>query len=310
MQKGLTRFALVILALILLGSGLYGCFFSSAPSHKVAYIPLDNRPVNQERVRYLAKGAGITLLMPDETLYRTALDSMQPNPDGSTTGNREALQKWLLEADKSCDYFIISLDQMTSGGLVGSRWLSNGDLTQEYGILDTVVRLCEHNTVYLFDTVMRLASTVDYQGYTLSEYTALRQYGKKARKALEGDELTVDNIIANYTCAPDGGPIATDIPSAVLAQYHAARARKLKLIDYVLQKAGDKVDFFYIGVDDSSPENTIQTNEIQYITSQMGEKSVLGAAADEMGACCLARMICQLYGTEVPLQATYFGGGE
>lgn len=314
MQKRRTRtpllFAVAIFALLLLTCGLYGCLSAPATSHKVAYIPLDNRPVNQERVRYLAKGAGIELLMPEESLYRTALDPMQPNPDGSTLGNREALQKWLLEADKSCDYFIISLDQMTSGGLVGSRWLSNEDLTQEYDILDTVLNLCENNTVYLFDTVMRLASTVDYQGYTLQEYTALREYGMQARRTLEADDLTVDRIIANYTCAPDGAPIATDIPSAVLEQYLASRARKLKLIDYVLQKAGDKVDFFYIGVDDSSPENTIQTNEIQYITSQMGENRVLGAAADEMGACCLARMICRLYNVEVPLQVTYFGGGE
>ena len=42
----------------------------------------------------------------------------------------------------------------------------------------------------------------------------------------------------------------------------------------------------------------------------MGENRVLGAAADEMGACCLARMICRLYNVEVPLQVTYFGGGE
>jgi hypothetical protein len=108
----------------------------------------------------------------------------------------------------------------------------------------------------------------------------------------------------------DGATIQTDIPAAKLAQYHAARTRKLTLIDYAIKKAGDNVDFFYVGVDDSSPQNTIQTNEIRYIRTLLRENSVLGAATDEIALCCLARMILHLYNTEVPLQITYFGGGE
>lgn len=312
MQKKIIIGAAAILALLLLG-----CIFLFRPAERpapakqtVAYIPLDNRPVNQERMQYLAQSAGIPLFMPEESLYRTALDTMHPNPDGSTTGNREALEKWLLDMDAQCDYFIISLDQMVSGGLVGSRWLSNTDLTREYAIIDTVISLCENNTVYLFDTVMRLAPTVDYQGYTLAEYNALRSYGMLERKALSGDALTLDNIIETYSLAPDGTTIATDLSDELLAQYFSARARKLRLLDYALEKAGDKIDFFYIGVDDSSPQNTIQTNEIRYISEKMGDAAVLGAATDEMAACCLARMITKLYGAEVPLQVTYFGGGE
>ena len=315
MQKKSVR-ALIISAVFILGMLLQGCVpFSSlltppSSGHKVAYIPLDNRPVNQERVYYLAKSAGIELLMPDEILYRTALDNMQANPDGSTTGNREKLCQWLLDADAHCDYFIISLDQMTSGGLVGSRWFSNEDLTLEYGIIDTVLSLGTTNTIYLFDTVMRLAPTVGYQGYQLAEYTALRAYGMNPRKTLLGEDLTVEKIIEAYTCAPNGEPIDTDVPKDLLTQHLAARTRKLKLIDYTLRKAERDIDFFYIGADDSSPQNTIQTNEINYITSLMGPNGVLGAATDEIAVCCLARMISQIYDVKVPLQVTYFGNGE
>ncbi len=312
MQKKTIIWAAAVSALLLLG-----CIFLFLPAERpapakqtVAYIPLDNRPVNQERVQYLAQAAGITLFMPEESLYRTALDAMPPNPDGSATGNREALTKWLLDMDARCDHFIISLDQMLSGGLVGSRWLSNGDLTQEFAIIDTVISLCENNTVYVFDTVMRLAPTVGYQGYTLAEYNALRAYGMLSRRELSGDALTVDNIIEAYSLSPDGSPIATELSAELLSQYLSARARKLRLIDYALEKAGDKLDFLYIGVDDSSPRATVQTNEIRYISAKMGDAGVLGAAADEMGLCCLARMITELYNTEVPLRVTYFGGGE
>ena len=276
---------------------------------RVAYIPLDNRPVNKDRVEYLAQSVGIELVMPEEELYRTALDNMQPNSDGSTIGNREKLLAWLREMDGTCEYFIISLDQVLSGGLVGSRWLSNTDLTFEYEIADAIIDLCKNNTVFLFDTVMRLASTVDYQGYDLDTYNTLRSYGREERKLLSGSELTVENIIAGYRYDQNGNKVSTPLSEQTLEKYHASRARKLILADYILRKAGDSMEFIYVGVDDSSPENTIQTNEINYLTGLIGERGVLSAAADELGMCCLARMASILYG-EVELGLTYYGPGK
>ena len=275
----------------------------------VAYIPLDNRPVNKDRVEYLAQSVGFTLLMPEEHLYRTALDNMTPNPDGSTIGNRQALLEWVREVDKTCDYFIISLDQMLSGGLVGSRWLNNTDLTFEYQVADEIIRLCENNTVYLFDTVMRLASTVNYGGYQMNEYNQLRSYGQVARKQLYGNDLTVDNIISGYRYDAIGKKISTPLPESALTDYHASRARKLIIADYILRNAGDNLDFLYIGVDDSTPQTTIQSNEIRYLTQLMGDKGVLSAAADELGMCCLARMTSQVYGS-VGITLTYYGPGK
>ena len=276
---------------------------------RVAYIPLDNRPVNKDRVEYLAQSVGIELVLPEEHLYRTALDNMQPNPDGSTIGNRTALLAWLHEMDATCDYFIISLDQVLSGGLVGSRWLSNTDLTFEYEVADAIIELCKNNTVFLFDTVMRLASTVDYQGYDLDTYNTLRSYGRQERKLLTGDELTVQNIIAGYRYDQNGNKVSTPLSEQTLEQYHASRARKLILADYILREAGDAMEFIYVGVDDSSPENTIQTNEINYLTDLIGDRGVLSAAADELGMCCLARMTSILYG-KVELCLNYYGPGK
>lgn len=41
---------------------------------KLAYIPLDDRPVNVDRVIYLAESGGFEVLMPDADLYSTKLD--------------------------------------------------------------------------------------------------------------------------------------------------------------------------------------------------------------------------------------------
>lgn len=279
------------------------------PLNRVAYLPLDNRPVNKERVQYLAQSVGIELVMPEEDLYRTALDNMTPNSDGSTLGNREALLEWLREVDSTCDNYIISLDQALSGGLVGSRWLSNTDLTLEYEIADEIIELCKNNTVFLFDTVMRLASTIDYEGYSLEEYTAFRLYGQAARKELADEELTVENIIGGYRYGEDGTEVETELSEEALEKYHASRARKLILADYILRGVGDAVDFVYIGVDDSSPQSTIQTAEIRYIEKLVGECGVLSAGTDELGMCCLSRMAAKLYG-EVKVGLQYFGPGK
>lgn len=276
---------------------------------KIAYIPLDNRPVNKERVEFLAGSAGFELLIPDEDLYRTALDNMTPNSDGSTIGNRKALLEWLKSVESECDYFVISLDQLISGGLVGSRYLSNTDLSFEMEVSDYIIELAKTKHVVLFDTVMRLASTVGYQGYDLNTYNTLRSYGQKARKQLSGSQLTVDNIIAGYRYDANGRYISVAVSDERLDRYLASRERKLRVIDYLLTNASEDIERIYIGVDDSSPEITIQTNEINYITSLGGENMTLFAGADELGLMGIAAVATDVYG-QAECNVTYFGEGK
>ncbi len=276
---------------------------------KIAYIPLDNRPVNKERVEYLATASGFELLIPDEQLYRTALDNMKPNENGLTYGDRTALLEWLKSVENECDYYVISLDQMFSGGLVGSRWLQNTDLSLETEIADYLIGLSKNNYVVYFDTVMRLASTVGYQGYQLEEYNSFREYGQKARKSLSGSELTVDNIVSGYRYDEKGREITIDVSGDKLDQYLASRERKLRMIDYLLSRACDDIERLYVGVDDSNPQVTIQTNEINYISSLAGENLTLFAGADELGLMGIAAVTSECYG-KANCNVTYFGEGR
>ena len=276
---------------------------------KIAYIPLDNRPVNKDRAEYLAASAGFELLMPEESLYRTALDNMDPNPDGSTLGNRQALLDWLRSIRDECDYYVISLDQMFSGGLVGSRYLSNTDLTFEYEIADYLIGLSKDKCTVYFDTVMRLASTVGYMGYDLDTYNKLRAYGATARNTLTGSDLTVENIIAGYRYGENGRTISVSVSSDVLDRYLASRTRKLRLIDRVLAEASRDIERIYVGVDDSSPQNTIQTNEINYITAHGGDNLTLFAGADELGLMGIAAVSSIVYGP-IDVSVSYFGTGK
>lgn len=277
---------------------------------KVAYIPIDNRPVNFQRVQWLAESVGLQLCMPDEQLFRSVLDNMQPNDSGLTYGDRQALLEWLKEQEDECDYFIISLDQILSGGLVASRWFSNTDLSFEYEVIDYISQLSEKHHVILFDTVMRLASTVNYQGYSLDDYSALREYGIKERALLEGNKLNVENIIKGYEYAPNGSKLRASVSDEKMKQYLGARARKLRLCDYILRNLADSIDYCYVGVDDSYPGNTIQTNEIAYINTILPkDRSIVYAGTDEFGMMCIARVCFDLYGS-AKVNIKFYGGGE
>lgn len=110
------------------------------------------------------------------------------------------------------DIFILSLDQLLSGGLMNSRCMSenqdlildDGSAMTEYAVIDYLCELSQTKQLYLIDSVMRLASSCDYGGFQLEHYSIFRAYGNVARPVLKDDALTIENIIANYKYYEDG----------------------------------------------------------------------------------------------------------
>ncbi|MGM9553980.1 MAG: DUF4127 family protein [Faecousia sp.] len=275
----------------------------------VCYLPLDNRPVNNLRPKWLAESCGIRLLMPDETLYATRLDGQTENPNGTTHGDRAALLRWIKENEESCDAFVISLDQLLSGGLVSSRALRDNDLSFEYLAMDYLAELSTRKPVYVFDTVMRLATTVNYQGLKEEEYDLFRSYGTVARAPLTEDELTIANIVKGYRYDENGELIPTPLDEKLLKNYLLARERKLRMA-YRMLKNSAQVAFYFIGIDDSVPQNSIQTNEIAYLRGRLGENAQLFTGTDELGMMLLTRAYLDLCQWTPTLSVRYFGGKE
>ncbi|MGM9563559.1 MAG: DUF4127 family protein [Faecousia sp.] len=280
--------------------------FLSAPVLTVGYLPLDNRPVNDLRPVYQAQSAGWELLMPEESLYATRLDGQDPNPSGLTCGDREGLLAWLKENEAKCDVLVISLDQLLSGGLVSSRWLNDTDLEWEYAAIDYLAELSQRKPVYVFDTVMRLASTVGYGGLDGTAYSLFRQYGATARQELSGESLTLENVIAGYPYGENGTQIVTELSEEQVSAYLKARARKLRLADRLLQKS-ENFRYCLIGIDDSIPHTSIQTNEIAYLNGCLGENAALFCGTDELGMMALARACGDLCPEKLQLSVRYFG---
>lgn len=303
-----------------------GAGASPAPLAAVAYVPLDDRPVNTDRVESLAESLGLELRMPDESLYRTRLDGQPANPNGTQYGDRAALCDWVMSQEAAgCDLYILSLDQLLSGGLVNSRsmaapeavTLADGSVRTESELLEellTALGADPDNRICLLDTVMRLAPTVGYDGFDLAGYEALRAYGMAERPALSGEALNVENIVAGYRLGADGQPVSPgSVPEATIRAYLAARERKLRLTGEALRLSeGMPGVQFLIGVDDSAPSASIQTAELAYLRRQLGDRGALLSGADEDGMLAVCRLYAeQFYDGNLPsVWVRYFGGSE
>ena len=256
---------------------------ASEPGKLVAYVPLDDRPDNVERVVYLAESLGYALAMPDRDLYRTALDGQPLNENGTQRGDMGRLYQWVLDQEAAgCDRYILSLDQLLSGGLVASRSMTGydaalpgGGTVRVYDLLEelmTALSADENNVVWLLDSVMRLAPTVGYEGGTLEEYNAIRAFGALPRRTLEGEALNLEDIGESYWWGPDGEDLRAQTKAE--GTYETAlrslrsRERKLLLSDEVqriLGQPGYENFRLLIGIDDSSLEDCIQKNEIAFL---------------------------------------------
>ena len=303
----------------------------SAPADEpvIAYVPLDDRPDNVERVVYLVDSLGYELLMPEADDYRTRLQDQPLNENGTQYGDRGDLYEWVLAQEAAgCDRYILSLDQLLSGGLVNSRsmWesepvtLSDGTTLSEAELLDSLLAVLaadENNEVWLLESVMRLAPTVGYDHWDLDGYNALRSYGMAGRPVLEGESLTISNIEADYRLASDGTVLDLsefELEEWEVAEYLAARTRKLTLSDQMLEtvsQPGYENFHVLIGIDDSSVEDSIQKNEIAYLRSLLREGDALLSGVDDLAFKAVSRLYLDEIGWQgANVSVEYFGGTE
>lgn len=342
-MKRLKRLWAAVLALVLLAGCAPGRTeplpypepAASEPGKTIAYVPLDDRPDNVERVVYLAESLGYALAMPEKVLYRTALDGQPKNFDSLQRGEPWSLFTWVLEQEAAgCDRYILSLDQLHSGGLVASRSMTGYDIelpgggtVQVHSMLKkllTALSADENNVVWLLDSVMRLAPTVGYEGGTLEDYNAIRAFGALPRRTLEGDALNLEAIGESYWWGPNGENLRSQTKEA--GAYEAARRhvrsrdRKMTL-SYVVQDTLSKPGYenfrLLIGIDDSSLEDCIQKNEIAYLRQGLRTDSEgkqldwLLSGVDDLAFKAVARLYLDETGwTGAQAAVTYLGGTE
>lgn len=303
------------------------------PNKTVMLVPLDDRPVNVDMVIKQGAAAGIKVITPPESLIQTTLDDKNDRNiiTNGTTGDSQGVVDWIRDHASEADGYIISTDMITSGGLVGSRAntqaISLEQSKANMKIIHELKTTYSSKPVFVFDTVMRLAATSGYQGTTSDDYAEIRKFGRVDRKQLSSYSISLIKSSYNqvatspYGAVPLSGKV-TDINGNVANYsvtpeqrdaYINARSRKLDL-NYETIKAASYADYTVFGVDDSNPEpNTIQTNEIGWITYHINNtigksKATILSDADSITFTLMARMAKTLYAQpSLKYHVQYFG---
>ena len=91
---------------------------------RIAVLPMDDRPVNYDYPRYLARAAGLEILLPPRVWLG--------NP--WRTSRHADLVGWLVQTAPQADAMVVAIDTLAYGGLIPSR-------TSAESTVDVLVRL-------------------------------------------------------------------------------------------------------------------------------------------------------------------------
>lgn len=225
-------------------------------SMKIAFLPIDNRPVCYTLAKYIAQiDESIEFFLPP----RECLGDL------TKTADIENLISWLENLPK-VDSLILSLDTLVYGGLIPSR-RSTETLEELKERLARIKPLLRNKKVYAFSSVMRISNN----NYNEEEKEYWSKFGKK---------------IFEYSFS--GGVNKADIPDEILDDYLATRKRNFEVNKIYLawQKEG-LFDTLIFSKDDCAEKgfNVEEAKELE----KLGGKTKTGA--DEIPLSLLARSI-------------------
>lgn len=223
---------------------------------KIAFLPIDNRPVCYTLVKDIANiDKSIELYIPPRELLG----------DLTKTANIEQLILW-LEKLPQVDNMILSLDTLVYGGLISSR-RSNDTLDELKLRLKRIKPLLYNKKVYAFSSIMRISNN----NYNEEEKEYWSEYGKK---------------IFEYSFS--GGRNKYDIPQEILEDYLATRKRNFEINKIYLSWQKEGLFNTLIFSKDDCAEKGLNVEEAKEL-EQLGGKIKTGA--DEIPLTLFARSI-------------------
>lgn len=225
-------------------------------SMKIAFLPIDNRPVCYTLAKYIAQiDESIEFFLPP----RECLGDL------TKTADIENLISWLENLPK-VDSLILSLDTLVYGGLIPSR-RSTETLEELEERLARIKPLLRNKKVYAFTSIMRISNN----NYNEEEKEYWSKFGKK---------------IFEYSFS--GGVNKADIPDEILDDYLATRKRNFEVNKIYLAWQKDGLFDTLIFSKDDCAEKGFNVEEAKEL-EKLGGKTKTGA--DEIPLSLLARSI-------------------
>ena len=247
-------------------------------SHRIIYVPLDNRPCNARFPGLLARMVDFELVMPPLDILGEARQEAQPS----------RIADWLVQQHGSIDCAIISLDMLAYGGLVPSRTMNAAPETA-LERLDVLARLRDQlgeAAVYAFSTIMRLSITAN-SSETGRYWEPMRQYSEISYRVNRLGQAEYEERLRE---------LEEQIPAEIISDYRAARERNhrvnLRAID---ETAEHHIDFLALTQEDAA-EYGLHIDEQERLRDRVAslnidDRVMIYPGADEAGMTLLARFI-------------------
>lgn len=223
---------------------------------KIAFLPIDNRPVCYTLAKDIAGiDREIEFFIPPRKLLG----------DLKRVADIEGLISW-LENLPQIDSLILSLDTLVYGGLIPSR-RSKETLEELQTRLERIKPLLRNKNVYAFSSIMRISNN----NYNEEEKEYWNEYGKK---------------IFDYSFS--GGVNRDDIPDEIIEDYLSTRKRNFTLNKTYLNWQKEGLFNTLIFSKDDCAEKGFNVEEAKEL-ERLGGKTKTGA--DEIPLALLARAI-------------------
>lgn len=247
-------------------------------SHRVIYVPLDNRPCNARFPCLLARMVDFEMIIPPMDLLG---ESRQPaDPD--------RIAEWLVEPKGRIDAVILSLDMLVYGGLVASRTMRTSPETV-LKRLDVLAKLREQigeAALYAFNAIMRLSITAD-SPQTGHYWEPMRQY-TELRYRLE--KLGEDRLRERVR------ELEEQIPREIVSDFETARERNHRVnLRAIEETAAHHIDFLALTQEDAAEygPHCDEQERLQdsIVSKNVEDRAMIYPGTDEAGMTLLARFI-------------------
>jgi hypothetical protein len=206
---------------------------------KLLLVPPDTRPPTMQFPKRLAEAVGVDVFTPPEK----ALNSLnQP-------GDFETLKAWLLEHTPSADILIISLEQLTLGGMIPARRVENSlnQVLQRLELLRELKQLNPSLQILAGGVIVRVAHGND----PLEEKPYYGQHGNNLRAYSEAfDRFERQKTIENESRL---WQVTKVLPRNVLDDWLSTRLRNFEMHVRALGLAQENIlDHLCLTLDDTS----------------------------------------------------------
>ncbi len=255
---------------------------------KILVLPLDDRPVNYDTPKYLARSAGMEVLLPEREWLGNPWRPSQ----------HERLVQWLIESVPLADAVILAVDTLAYGGLIPSRRSADPfDLVmQRLAFLKQIKRDRPRLPIFASSVILRInrSDSAEEEKPYWASYGArmFRLSYLEHKSALE---------LASQAETAERGELRAGVPDEVYNDYLAGRARNhavnLAMIDWAAEGV---FDCLVLPQDDTAEYgwNIAEARKLQAAIRRRGltEKAITYPGADEIGSLLLASFVCRQAG--------------